>query len=85
MQKILQDADLGANLRKLRISRKLTQDEVCAKMAILGRPMGRSNYSHIESGLRNIFVSDLIALKLVFHCSFDDIFDGIVPLIKNED
>ena len=83
MQKILQDAQLGNNLQKLRIARKLTQDDVCARLSVMGRPMGRSNYSHIENGTRNIFVSDLAALKLIFHCSFDDIFAGIVPIVKS--
>ena len=62
MAKLIQDLSIGGNLRKLREARGLTQEDVCARMAQLGRPMLQSAYSQIETGRRNLFVSDLIAL-----------------------
>ena len=65
MAKLIQDLSIGGNLRKLREARGLTQEDVCARMAQLGRPMLQSAYSQIETGRRNLFVSDLIALRTV--------------------
>ncbi len=82
MAKILQDLNIGANLRALRKKRGLTQNDVCAQLAHMGRPMLQSTYAQIESGSRNIFVSDLIALKRVFHADYDDFFLGLEPISK---
>lgn len=82
MTKILQDVNLGINLKRIRNSKKLTQDEVCAKLTLLGRPMVQNNYAQIESGKRNIFLSDLIALKEIFGVSYDDLFEGLTPISK---
>lgn len=85
MQKILQvhDQNLGNNLRTLRRKCGLTQHAVCAQLATrYGRSMLQANYAQIETGTRNIYVSDLIALKNIFQCSFEDIFFGLTPAFK---
>ena len=50
MAKMLQDINMGRNLRRLRKMRGLKQKDVCARMDIIGRPMLRSTYGHIEAG-----------------------------------
>lgn len=83
MSKILQDLNIGPNLRTLRKARQLTQNDVCAQLATkFGRPMLQSTYAQIETGTRNIYVSDLIALKQIFHCTYDDFFHGLTPISK---
>ena len=82
MTKILQDVNLGINLKRIRNSKGLTQDEVCARLSILGRPMVQNNYAQIESGKRNIFLSDLIALKEIFGVSYDELFKDLKPISK---
>ena len=82
MTKILQDVNLGANLKQLRNSTGLTQDDDCARLSVMGRPMLQSNYAQIESGKRNIFLSDLLVLKEIFEVSFDDIFKDLKPINK---
>ena len=82
MTKILQDVNLGTNLKQLRNSKGLTQDDVCAKLSVMGRPMLQSNYAQIESGKRNIFLSDLLVLREIFEVSFDDIFKDLKPINK---
>ncbi len=84
MTMILQDINIGTNLQKLRKAQSLTQEQVCAQMAILGRPMSRSTYSQIEIGKRNIFASDLITLKKIFKTSYDELFKGLIPINKYE-
>lgn len=82
MPKLLQDVSIGDNLRALRKARGLTQMDVCAQMAQYGRPMLQSTYAQIETGARNIFVSDLIALRHILCTSFDDFFQGLSPISK---
>ena len=84
MAKLLQDLSIGDNLRTLRKRRGLTQNDVCAQMAQMGRPMLQSTYAQIESGSRNIFISDLIALKRVLHADYKDLFQDLEPINKYE-
>lgn len=84
MAKILQDISIGDNLQRIRKTLGLTQNDVCARMASLGRPMLQSTYAQIETGARNIFVSDLIALRIVLNTQYDEMFDGLEPINKYE-
>lgn len=84
MSKILQDISIGDNLQKIRKMRGMTQNEICIKMELLGRPMSQSTYAQIESGKRNIFVSDLITLKNVLSTTYDEIFKDLIPINKYE-
>ncbi len=85
MTKVLQDISIGKNLQRLRKSQGLTQEQVCAQMSILGRPMLQSTYAQIETGARNIFVSDLITLKKIFKTSYDEIFKDLTPINKYDE
>ena len=85
MAKLIQNLSIGRNLRKLREARGLTQEDVCPRMAQLGRPMLQSAYSQIETGQRNLFVSDLIALRTVLNAQYDDFFRGLVPIDRYKD
>lgn len=84
MAKILQDISIGNNLQSIRKSKGLTQNDICAKMTLLGRPMLQSTYAQIETGVRNIFVSDLIALRNVLNVQYCDFFKGLEPINKYE-
>lgn len=50
------------------------------ELAARGRKMSRANYAHIEQGIRNIFISDLILIKEILDVSFDDLFEGLEDL-----
>ena len=84
MTKLLQDVGIGTNLKRLRTARRLTQENLCAKMTLRGRPMSQSAYSQIESGARNIFISDLIVLKEIYNVPYDEFFRDIRPVNKYE-
>ena len=75
-QKIKQDYCIGANLRRLRKQAGLTQERVAAKLQTEGIDMARDFYAHIEAGDYNIRVSELAALRKIYQCSYDDIFQG---------
>ena len=75
-QKIKQDHSSGANIRQLRIKAGYTQEQVSARLQVLGVNMSRDFYAHIEGGTYNIRVSELAALRKVLGCSYDDFFQG---------
>lgn len=78
MQKIRQDdsGNIGNNIRRLRVASHMTQDEVTAKMQLMGCEISRSIYSQIESGTYNIRVVELAALKIIFKTDYNAFFEG---------
>lgn len=77
MQKLLQDVGFGKNLQRLRKSRNLSQYDMAAKMELLGRPMSRAQYAHIEQGIRNIYISDLMLFKKILEVDYADFFEPL--------
>ena len=84
MSKLLQDLNIGINLQRLRKAKGLTQTDLCAQLGIMGRPMLQSTYAKIESGTRNIFVSDLIAVKRILGVDYAEFFKDLEPINKYE-
>lgn len=75
--KIRADINLGANLKKVRLSCGLTQDKVSSQLQLLGLDYSRSFYSRFESGERNIPISVIVGLTKVFNCDYNTLFDGL--------
>lgn len=71
------DISLGNNLRNLRNSMNLTQEQVVAQLQLRNLSITRSIYSQIEAGTYNIKISELIALAEIFHTDFNRIFEGL--------
>ena len=84
VSKLIQDVSIGVNLQKLRKAKGLTQEQLCAKMGLAGRPMIQSTYAQIETGVRNIFVSDLLVIVDILGVTFNDIFIDLKPINKYE-
>ena len=78
------DRKLADNIRKLRNTCGFTQEQVSAKLGVIGVNMSRSKYAKIESNCAIVRVRELVALKLVFKCSFDDFFDGLEESFQSE-
>jgi len=76
MQKLLQDIHIGSNLQRLRKSRNLSQNDMIIKLQLAGRSMSRANYAHIEQGVRNVYVSDLILFKEILNVNYEEFFEG---------
>lgn len=79
MSKILGSEQLGHNIRQIRKAHGLTQEQTIAKLQVLGSPLSRSTFSLIEMGQGNIFVSDLVALQMVFNVDYKEFFRDIPP------
>ena len=73
MQKLRPDL----NIQKIRYDRKLTQDQVIAKMNLMGIQISKSTYAKLETNRMNIKVSELVAMKKIFDCEFGDFFAGL--------
>lgn len=84
-QKLRQDIYIGYNIRRLRCKAELTQEQVVARMQLLGIDITRSIYSQIECGTYNIKVSELAALTEIFRTDYNGLFDGIhIPSRDND-
>lgn len=68
---------MGDNLRRLRDLAELSQEKLCAELQRRGCDIGRSTYAKYEAGELNIRASVLVALKKIYHCSYDDFFMGL--------
>lgn len=79
MTKLVSTEQLGRNIQRIRQKRGLTQEQTVAKLQVLGSPLSRSTFSLIEMGRGNIFVSDLVALQMVFNVDYKEFFQDIPP------
>lgn len=74
MHYLLQDIPIGKNIQSIRIRNNMTQLEVVTKLQLLGSSMSRTTLANIESGRRNIKVSDLKALRSIFDVDYYEFF-----------
>ena len=78
MQKLLQEKCLCTNIRRLRKAAGLTQPQLVAKIQVAGGTIGDvTTLAKIEAGVRNIRVSDLMALQSIFACDYSEFFRGL--------
>ena len=54
MQKIRPDMDIGKNIQSLRYKNNLTQDQVIAKLNLIGIVISKSTYAKLETNRMNI-------------------------------
>ena len=73
-----QDISIGGNLQRLRKQVGLTQEQVSAKLELIGLYMTPEIYAKIEQGRYSIKVSVLMALKKIYSAeSYDVFFEGL--------
>lgn len=66
---------IGKNLKKLRENCGFTQEYVATKLQLGGCDVTRSSVAKIEVGQRHVYPDEIIVLKTIFNCSYEDIFD----------
>jgi len=77
MRKSFQKLDIGKNIQRLRQKQRLTQAQVVRMMNLEGCLISENAYIKIENGYRNIRISELMLLKTILQCSYNDFFDGL--------
>ena len=66
---------VGQNIRALRESVKLTQEQLAAKLQLEGCDITRSAIAKIEVGQRHIYPDEIILIKRILNVKFEEIFD----------
>ena len=84
MQKIRPDMDIGNTIQNARRRKLLTQDQVVAKLQLMGVNTSKGNYAKIETNRLNIKVSELLALKIIFDVPFDAFFSDLLAEVESE-
>ena len=77
MQKIRPDLDIGHNIQMLRRGAGMTQEQVVAKLQLMGLNISKSTYAKLETNRMNIKVSELVAMKDFFQAEYRDFFKGL--------
>ncbi|MBR6735478.1 MAG: helix-turn-helix transcriptional regulator [Oscillospiraceae bacterium] len=67
------EKQIGEKIKLLREERKLTQEEVAARLQVLGCDVTRSALAKIEVGQRHIYPDEIKRLAEIFKVSCDDI------------
>ena len=76
-QKIRRDLNMGDNLRRLRLEKKISQEKLCAQLQIRGCDIGRSTYAKYEAGELNIRASVIVQLAKIYNCDYSEFFAGL--------
>ena len=62
---------VGKTIRSLRMQQKLSQEQLAAKVQLLGCDLTRSALAKIECGQRSIYPDELKALHLALNAPYD--------------
>ena len=64
----------GNNIRKLRNSKGLTQEQLSAKLQVNGCDITRSALAKIEVGQRHLYPDEIKLLKEILDTTYDELF-----------
>ena len=67
------DRLFGRNLRRLRMERVLTQEQVTARLQLAGCDLTRSALAKIEAGQRHVYPDELYALRNALDVSYEEL------------
>ena len=65
--------DIGANIRRIRKERKITQKEMAEQLQLRNIPISRETYVKLERGIRNIGASELKAIKEILETTYEEL------------
>ena len=65
---------IGRNISVIRQSKRLTQEQLSAKLQVIGCDITRSALAKIEVGQRHLYPDELKALKTVLGIRYDQLF-----------
>ncbi len=64
---------VGRNIRRIRMERRLSQDQVSAQLQVRGCDVTRSALAKMEVGQRHIYLDELKALKEILSVSYEEL------------
>ena len=65
----------GKNIKKIRKEQKVTQDELCARMQVMGYQISRSDISKLENGKKFITDFEIVGFSKALKVSILDLFE----------
>lgn len=65
---------IGQNVRRLRESANMTQEQLSAKLQVSGCDITRSAVAKIEVGQRHLYPDEIILIKEILNVSYEDLF-----------
>ena len=68
---------VGMNIRNIRIKRKLTQEQLSAKLQVSGCDVTRSALAKIEVGQRHIYLDEIKTLKQILSVEYEELLRDI--------
>lgn len=68
------ETTFGNNIRKLRIEKGMTQEQLSAKLQVCGCDITRSALAKIEVGQRHIYPDEIKLIKQILNVSYDELF-----------
>lgn len=69
------EKQVGMKIRQLRMQKKLTQEQLSAKLQIRGCDITRSALAKIEAGQRHIYADEIKALKEILSVQYEDLLN----------
>lgn len=82
--KIKQDITIGQNLARLRTKFNFTQERIATEMQLYGCLTTRNTYAQMELGTYNIRISELLVLREIYNCKWDEFFIDLPKPAKLE-
>ncbi len=67
----------GKNIKKIRKENKITQEELCARMQVMGYQISRSDISKLENGKKFIADFEVFGFATALKVSILDLFQNI--------
>lgn len=68
------ETKIGNNIRRLREQKKITQEQLSARLQVSGCDITRSAVAKIEVGQRHLYPDEIICIKKVLNVSYEEIF-----------
>lgn len=64
----------GNNIRKIRMGKSITQEQLSAKLQVNGCDITRSALAKMEVGQRHVYPDEIKELKKILKVSYDELF-----------
>ena len=68
------DKKMGQNIRRLRMERGMSQEQLSARLQVRGCDITRSGLAKIEVGQRHIYADEIKLLREILAVSYDELF-----------
>ncbi|MCI8307392.1 MAG: helix-turn-helix transcriptional regulator [Lachnospiraceae bacterium] len=68
------EKNMGQNIRALRESKNMTQEQLSAKLQLRNCTITRSALAKIEVGQRHLYPDEIFHIKEILNVSYEDIF-----------